>query len=158
VTTTKAGYILAIVMKHSHRLIAAGWLGLVATFGASDAVSSPAVKEVAIECRVSSSNDGCDKVVDCPPGTRVRTARAACNLEYGAVTDEQLSSVQRGYLKVVRSSDHVDEARCWVGTNQVGGGQVAIADIRERTRVSVGCQEHDRNGGDCHIRGSLYCE
>jgi hypothetical protein len=157
VTTTKAGCIIAIVTKHLHGL-AAGWLGLAAALGAGDARSSRAVQEVTIECIVGSSNDGCERIVGCPSGTKIRTARAACNLEYGSVTDEQLSSVHHGYIKVVRRSDHVEEARCWVGTSQVGSGQVAIAGIAELTRVAVGCQEHDKNGGDCHIRGSLYCE
>lgn len=149
---------IAIMMKHLHRLIAVGCLGLAAAFAAGNAGSSPALQEVTIECRVSSSNDGCEKIVGCPSGTKIRTARAACNLEYGSVTDEQLSSVEHGYIKVVRRSDHVEEATCWVGSSRVGSGQVAIADIVELTRVSVGCQEHDKNGGDCHMRGSLYCE
>jgi hypothetical protein len=143
---------------HLHGLRAAGCLGLAAAFGARDAGSSPAVQEIPIECSVRSNNDGCEKIVGCPSGTAIRAARAACNLEHGSVTNEQLLSVQRGYIKVVRGSDRVDDARCWVGSSEVYSGQVAIADIAGLTRISVGCQEHDKNGGDCHIRGSLYCE
>ena len=118
---------------------------------------SPGLHEVTVECRVRSSNDGCEKRVDCPAGTTIRAARAACNLEHGRVTDEQLASVAHGYIAVVRPSDHVDEGKCWVGGSQVESGRVAIADIVGQTGVSVGCQEHDRNGGDCVVRGSLYC-
>src|SRR5690349_4600284 len=125
-------------MKRLRGPSAAGWLGLATALGASDAGSAPAVREVTIECSVSSNNDGCEKVVACPSGTEIRTARAACNLEYGSVTHEQLSSVEQGHLKVVRRSDHVEEARCWVGTSEVGSGQVAIAAIAGLTRVSVG--------------------
>ncbi len=145
-------------MKHLRGLIAVGCLGIVAAFGASAAGSSPALHEVAIECRVRSSNDGCEKSVGCPPGTTIRTARAACNLEHGPVTEEQLSSVELGYVEVVRGSDHVEEGRCWLANNQVGSGRVAMVDVVGLTRVSMGCQEHDRNGGDCVIRGSLYCQ
>jgi hypothetical protein len=144
-------------MTHHHGLIAV-CLGLAAASGASSAGSSPARQQVTIDCKVSSSNDGCEKIVGCPEGTKIHTVRAACNLEHGSVTDEQLSSVEQGHIKVVRRSDHVDEGSCWIGTSQVGSGQVAVADILELTRVSVGCQEHDKNGGDCQIRGLLYCE
>ena len=147
----------SIVMNRHHGLIAV-CLGLAAASGASDAGSSLAMHEVKIDCKVSGSNDGCEKIVGCPSGTKVRTVRAACNLEHGSITDEQLSSVGQGYIEVVRRSDHVEEGSCWVGASQIDSGQVAIAGIAEGTRVSVGCQEHDRNGGDCHIRGSLYCE
>src|SRR5687768_5782916 len=124
-------------MKHLHGFVAAGCLGLAAAFGASDAGSSPVVQELTFECSVKSSNDGCEKIVSCPSGTKTRAARAACNLEHGSITDEQLSSVARGYLEVVRSSDHVDEAACWVGSSRAISGQVAIAGSVGLTRVSV---------------------
>ena len=145
-------------MMHLHTLIARGCLGVMAAFAASVAGSSPASREVTIECRVESNNDGCEKRVDCPPGTTIRTARAACNLEYGPVSDSRLSAVEQGYIEVVRRSDHVDEGQCWLGDTRVDGERAALANVVGLTRVSVGCQEHDKNGGDCQIRGSLYCE
>ncbi len=145
-------------MNLPDRLIAAGSLGLALTLGASSATSSPAVYELDIECRVSTNNDGCQTTVACPQGTKIRSARAACNLEYGPVSDENVSSVEEGMLKVVRPSDHVDEGQCWIGTNQVTSGEVAVSEIAALPSVTVGCQEHDKNGGDCHIRGTLYCE
>jgi hypothetical protein len=145
-------------MNHFDRLIAAGCLGIATVCGASTASSSPAVQEVTIDCSVSSNNDGCQTTVACPAGTKIWTAKAACNLEYGSVSDEAVASVVPGYVKVVRSSDHVEEAQCWVGGTQIGSGEVVIAKIGGLTSLSVGCQEHDKNGGDCHIRGVLYCE
>jgi hypothetical protein len=145
-------------MKAHQGLIAAGCLGIVAAFGTDAGGSSPAVLEVTTECHAQSNNDGCETWVACPPGTTIRTARAACNLEYGPVTDEQLSSVEQGHVEVVRRSDHVDEGSCWLGTAQVGSGRVTVANIVGLTGVTVGCQEHDKNGGDCQIRGSLHCE
>jgi len=145
-------------MKHFRGLIAGGCLGILVAFGASAAGSSPTSLEVTIECRVETNNDGCETRVSCPAGTTIRTARAACNLEYGPVSDKQLSSVEHGYVEVVRRSDHVDEGQCWLGSSQVDRGRVAIADVVGLTSVSVGCQEHDKNGGDCQIRGSLFCE
>jgi hypothetical protein len=123
-----------------------------------DVWSSPAVQEVPIDCNVSGNNDGCEKTVACPSGTKIRGAVAACNLEYGLVTDDQVSSVAQGYIKVVRASDHVDEGGCWVGGNRLDSGQEAIANVAALTAVTIGCQEHDKNGGDCDIRGFLYCQ
>jgi len=145
-------------MKQLRGISAAGCLGIVAAFGASAAGSPPTLHEVTIDCGVTSNNDGCEKRVECPPGTTIRSARAACNLEYGSVTDEQLSSMEPGYLEVVRRSDRVEQGSCWLGSSQVEDGLVATAAIVGLTGVSIGCQEHDKNGGDCEIRGSLYCQ
>jgi hypothetical protein len=145
-------------MKHLHGISAVAGLGLVVAFGASAAGGSPALREVPLDCRVEGSNDGCENTVACPSGTTIRTARAACNLEHGPVTGEQLDAVEPGYLEVVRRSDHVDEGRCWLGHERIESGRVALAEVVGHTHVSLGCQEHDRNGGDCQIRGSLYCQ
>lgn len=145
-------------MKYGHGFIAAGSLGIVAALGANPASGSPPLHEVLTECRARGSNDGCEKMVECPLGTTLRAATAACNLEHGPVTDEQLSSVKRGYLEVVRPSDQVDEGKCWLANNQIERGRSAIAAIAGQRGVSLGCQEHDRNGGDCQIRATLYCQ
>ncbi len=145
-------------MKRLHGFSVLGCVAMVAGFGTSAAGSSPALLEVPFECGVTSNNDGCEKTVSCPEGTKLRAAKAACNLEYGSVTDDQLAPVEQGYIEVVRSSDHVDEGRCWVGSAEVDDGTVEIAALSGRSGVSIGCQEYDRNGADCQIRGSLYCE
>ena len=145
-------------MKRLRGFIAAGCLGLVAALAASAAGGSPGRHEVSFECRVRSSNDGCESRVECPAGTTLRAARAACNLEHGAVSDEQLARVEQDNIEVVRASDHVDEGKCWLGSSQVESGRVAVAAVAGLTGVVVGCQEHDKNGGDCVIRGSLYCQ
>jgi hypothetical protein len=145
-------------MKHLRELSAVSCLGVVVAFGPSAAGDSPAVHQLPIDCGVKSSNDGCEKTVSCPPGMTIRAASAACNLEHGPVTDEQLDSVEPGYVEVVRRSDHVEQGRCWLGENRAQSGRVAISDTVGLTAVSVGCQEHDQNGGDCQIRGSLYCQ
>lgn len=144
-------------MKYRHGYLAACCLGMVAAFGASAADGSSAPHEVPIECRAKSNNDGCEKTAACPAGTTMRSATAACNLEHGLVTDEQLSLVERGYLEIVRRSDHSDEGRCWLGNTRIESGRVPIASIADEHGILFGCQEHDRNGGDCHMRGTLFC-
>jgi len=144
-------------MKHFPGLTVVGCLGSFVAFGASAAGGSPVLHEVPIDCGVTSSNDGCEKSIGCPPGMKIWGARAACNLEHGAVTEDQLEGVEQGYLVVVRLSDHVEEGRCWLGDSSVASGRAATRDVVGQTRISIGCQEHDENGGDCQIRGSLYC-
>ena len=145
-------------MMRRYEFIAAGCLASVAASGPSVAGGSSALHEVVTECRVRSSNDGCQKRIACPEGTTIRSAKAACNLEHGSVSDEQLVAVEGGYVEVVRRSDHVEEGRCWLGSFQVENGRAAVADVEGLAAVWVGCQEHDRNGGDCVIRAALYCE
>jgi hypothetical protein len=149
-------------MLHRRRVLrrvsAVGCLSLVVGFGSSAAGGPPAVHEVAIDCRVTSSNDGCEARIACPPGSAIQSVTAACNLEYGPITDEHLGLVEPGYLQVLRPSDHVAEGQCWLGAHRTASGRIATADLAGQTGVWIGCQEYDRNGGDCHIRGALYCQ
>ncbi|HEY3237901.1 MAG TPA: hypothetical protein VGJ84_24490 [Polyangiaceae bacterium] len=145
-------------MNHLNRLITAGCFGTIAVLSVGDVRSQPAAQEVAIDCNVSSNNDGCETTVSCPAGTTIHSAVAACNLEFGLVSAEQLSSIEQGNLQVVAPSDHVEEGNCWIGSNSLRSGAQVIEGIEGQTSVTIGCQEHDKNGGDCDIRGSLYCQ
>lgn len=134
-------------------LAIAGCLGTAVSF-AADSPRAP----VEFDCAASSSNDGCEKKIECPGSTRIVHAHAACNLEYGTVSDAQLSAVPYDRIRVVRASDHVSEGSCWVGPSNLDSGEQAITGVRGKRNVAVGCQEHDRNGGDCQIRGVVFCE
>ena len=143
-----------------HRRFLLGGLAAVLPLLASDLAVGGADAEpvqVPFECRARSSNDGCERRVRCPAGAAVEQATAACNLEHGAVTEAQLERVPRGELMVVRRSDHPEQGSCWVQETTLGEGARTIEDIGGRHYVNVGCQEHDKNGGDCHIRGVLSC-
>lgn len=130
------------------------------------------VRRVPINCQVNGDNAGCHQTVYCPAGTTIVGAVAACNLEYGAVSDGELSTVPPNLIHVAKNSDHIEDGSCYVGNNTVVGEiaglltgpwipdsavQTPIRGIFGLTRVPVGCDEQDNNGGDCHIRGSLYC-
>lgn len=130
------------------------------------------VRQVPIDCQVSDDNGGCHKTVYCPAGTTIVGAVAACNLEYGAVSDADLLPVPTNLIHVARSSDRIQDGSCYVGNNVVVGEiagtfpalyiptsavQTSIRGIVGLSRVPVGCTERDNNGGDCHIRGWLYC-
>jgi hypothetical protein len=154
-------YLVTLVgMSDDSRLVLLACFGIGALFAAGDAAGredTRPVYSVSIDCRISTNNDGCEQQVHCPTGTTVLNARAACNLEYGAVSDAELALVPEGLLTVVDASDHVDEGSCWIQKNQVSTGEQRIEGISDLRGVSAGCQEHDRNGGDCHIRGVLLC-
>ena len=126
-------------------------------------LSSLAVRDcrlapVAIDCQVTANNNGCRKTVNCPTNTRVVNARVACNLEFGPVTTAQVNSTPFGALKVVRKSDNVANGLCEIGNNRTREGEIQIVGISNARSVSVSCKEHDKNGGDCHIRGQLFCK
>ena len=131
-------------------------------------------RRVPIDCRISEDNEGCDRTFSCPAGMKVVGAVAACNLEYGAVSDAELATVPPHLIHVARLSDDIEDGSCYVENNAVIGKifggpytgplfvpqsavQAPIRGIVGLSRVAVGCDEHDKNGGDCHIRGSLYC-
>jgi hypothetical protein len=119
--------------------------------------SSCTLQTVPYDCSVSGSNTGCSEAPACPIGTRIAGITAACNLESGSVTDAQLASVPGNTIDVVRASDNVSDGRCWVYNTSVSSGEATIEDVLDRRSTPVGCRESDSNGGDCQIRGNLYC-
>ncbi|MDY6948836.1 MAG: right-handed parallel beta-helix repeat-containing protein [Pseudomonadota bacterium] len=146
-----------------------------------------ATRRVPIDCRITGDNNGCRQTVPCPAGTKVIGAVAACDLENGAVPDAELATVPSHLLHVARLSDDIEDGSCFVGASAVKAApsdprllplswvglsswfsnqprviprsavQTHIREIAGRSSVEVGCKEYDENGGDCHIRGSLYC-
>lgn len=145
-------------MHTFEKLVTAAGIGTAALFIIGDVRSAPEARTMPIECAVSKNNDGCETTVSCPTGATIRGISAACNLEWGSVSDQQLSKVPDGIIEVVRPSDHVDEGTCWVGSTILSEGRATVGGIAKRTSVKLGCQEHDKNGGDCQIRGLLRCE
>lgn len=116
------------------------------------------IERVEFDCQVSDNNSGCEKVVACPSGKKLVGAKAACNLEAGSVSDDTITHLSPNLISVVRTSDNRSEGSCHVGFNQVQNGQTEITRITGFPSVGVGCKEHDKNGGDCHIRGIIYCK
>lgn len=119
--------------------------------------SSCRVSKVNFSCKRSNSNAGCKRTVSCPAGQRVVAAKAACNLEYGEVSVSVAAGVATNNIKVVKASDKVSDGSCYVGENSARSGQKAIRNLNRSNSVAVGCKEKDKNGGDCHIRGVVYC-
>ncbi len=115
------------------------------------------VQKVGFNCQVSGNNKGCQKTVACPSGKKLVGAKAACNLEFGTVSSNALKPILPNLIKVLKASDKVSSGSCHVGSNKLRSGQKELANIKGRPRVAVGCKEHDKNGGDCHIKGNLYC-
>jgi hypothetical protein len=87
----------------------------------------------------------------------VRTA-AACNLEYGSVTTTQIAAIPGNDLRIVRASDQVSSGSCHAGSASISSGEAVIERELSGGRVYFGCSEYDENGGDCHVRGELYCQ
>ena len=124
------------------------------TFAKSTACT---ISKVNFDCQVNGNNNGCSKVVGCPLGQRIIGAKAAANLEFGMVSTRELDEVPANRFKVVRPSDVIWSGSAYVGNNQLIAGEKAIKGINGLTKIKVGCKENDENGGDCHIKGVLYC-
>ncbi|MCP4132265.1 MAG: hypothetical protein GY754_14940, partial [bacterium] len=120
-------------------------------------------RKMRFDCKVSGSNGGCSKTVSCPAGKRVINVAAACNLEYG---DANAYNVPIDRLRVTRTSDYVQQGYCYVNSTRIQRkeARISIPKMRRgkyssrRNSITVGCREHDKNGGDCHITGYLYCK
>lgn len=116
------------------------------------------IDRVPFECPVSGDNRGCSRSTICPSGTTLVRTAAACNLEYGSVTSTELAAIPGNGLRVVRSSDTVDDGSCRLGSASISSGETVIERQASGGRVYFGCSEYDENGGDCHVRGELYCQ
>lgn len=113
------------------------------------------------DCRVEGSNAGCQKTIKAPPGKKIVSVTAACNLEYGAVSNRELESVGTNRIKVVKKSDQrwfKPNGYCYVGDTKIYSGEKTIVRVNGVNQIAVGCFEHDKNGGDCHIRGTITLE
>lgn len=115
------------------------------------------ITEVPFDCVISNSNKGCSKTVACPRGMKIVGVRIACNLEHGTVSNSALSAVKLNQIKVVKASDKVSSGSCFIGKNKISKGAKTLYDIQDEIRALVGCKEYDKNGGDCHVKGILYC-
>jgi hypothetical protein len=113
---------------------------------------------VMFDCQVKGDNAGCRKTASCPSQKRIVGAAAACNLEYGSVSDDALQAVSPGRIKVLKASDKVSDGICNIHSTSLRSGEKKITDLAGLTRVAVGFKEHDKNRGDCHIKGRLYCQ
>ena len=120
-------------------------------------VSGCVVQSVPFDCPMSGSDAGCSRTPRCPTGTHIVGAKAACNLESATVTDAELASVANGTLGVTRASDVVAEGSCTLAATTLRSGAAPVEAALDRVAVTASCKEHDSNGGDCNIRGILYC-
>ena len=60
-------------------------------------------------------------------------------------------------IKIINSSDHISDGTAFIGNNVLRSGYKIITGVDGLNQVSIGCKEHDSNGGDCHIKVVLYC-
>ena len=115
-------------------------------------------KIISFECHVSGDNGGCKKEIACPDSKKIKSIRAACNLEFGLLDQNDLKSTPWNTLKVDVPSDHVSDGMCRIDSIQTHLNSERLDDLRSKTRFEIGCKENDKNGGDCHIMGQAVCE
>ncbi len=114
---------------------------------------------VPFSCRAEHSNAGCATSATCPSGMKLVATRMACNLEFGAITADELAAVAWNTLKVTRRSDDERNGHCILDGLDLSSGSLRLFGARgdSQSRVAASCREHDDNGGDCHILGELLC-
>lgn len=128
----------------------------IALYLTNQSATLPPEQRVDFGCQKNDSNAGCQSMAHCPAGKHITRLKAACNLESGSVTDAQLSTVPENALRVLKPSSTVHEGRCWTNTAVTSSGTIAASGVGYQS-VTAGCRERDDNGGDCQIKGTMYC-
>ena len=119
---------------------------------------TPAVPNLfEFECRALNDNNGCSRRIGCPIGMVVSTVKAACNLEFGEVSDAQLTGTSNGVMRVVSASDNPADGHCQVGSTAISTGQTAIQGAQGAEAITLSCSEYDETGGECHVRALVTC-
>lgn len=143
---------------------------LIAGTAEGQVLSSSGSYAVNFSCSVSSNNGGRACVVECPiksgRQTKMVGAKAVCNNEVTS-TRTSLDSISIGRLYVeevslvsVGGGDYNLAGACWFNdtTFPYKGSYPMLDDIPGSYANSVGCWDYDVNGGDCIIRGTIYCQ
>ena len=115
---------------------------------------SPQVAE--FQCRADANNSGCSERAICPVGTTLVAAKAACNLEFGDVSDPDLNKTPWSFAGVVKRSDDSSDGVCRFGSVDVSENGAQLSALPGG--VDFSCKEYDKNGGDCHMRVALACQ
>jgi len=126
--------------------------------GVLRSIGTCAMRTEEFTCGIEGSNNGRTCTARCPAGSvEIISAKAGCNLEYGQVSTDQARRLRHGTLEVLRTSDPWQNGLCSIGNKQIQREHDLIRGRERETQTTVSCKEHDRNGGDCHVRGFLFC-
>lgn len=118
----------------------------------------PPASQHEFSCQVSSNNSGCQNKFSCPRGKKIVGIKAGCNLESSSVSNSALRSIKDNTLSVIRASDFSNQGRCQIENTIINQGTTSLAAFIGDYRISFSCQEHDKNGGDCQIKGIVTCQ
>ncbi|MBQ0933444.1 hypothetical protein [Ideonella alba] len=109
-----------------------------------------------VQCVAKDSNKGCRDTVTAPRGKKLIGFKAACNLEFGDVSDADVDQVPANMLKVLRASDKPSEGHCILGGTSISTGEASVGGLLGKEDFAFGCGEKDANGGDCQIKARLF--
>lgn len=111
------------------------------------------------ECSIEGKNSECKRTFKCPLGKQLLSLASVCNLEVAKINSENLTPDS---MVVERPSDHVSEGFCKTYNNikylSISKNQTSLIPLLYSTNeVTVSCQEHDKNGGDCFVKAEAAC-
>lgn len=109
-------------------------------------------------CSRQGSNAGASCLAGCPQGQTVFAAKAACNLETTSLSRTVIDRQGWGTLTVSVASDETADGKCRLGETEISENTVPISVPQNVRRLEASCREHDKNGGDCSIAGTLICQ
>jgi hypothetical protein len=117
---------------------------------------TPTTQTLTFYCGVEKNNQGCSgEIPRCPAGMHATAIKAACNLEYGDT--KSIKTLEWNKIRVDNASDNISEGKCQVGDKTISSGEAPLSLLIVSSDKSFSCKEHDKNGGDCVIRGLIQC-
>lgn len=116
------------------------------------------ITSVPFQCTAESNDSGCNGIARCPAGMKAKAIKAACHLESGPVTEEELAKTPWSFAGIVKRSDRIVEGVCRVGNVDVSEYGARLGGLSPNARIPFSCRERDNNGGDCNIQVTLACE
>lgn len=111
-----------------------------------------------VESNNSGSNSGASYKVECPGGQKVAALKVACSLEGAYFPFQEIVDTKWGMMNIVRASDNISSGLYWAGESRMSQGVSSTLKYPAGAdSITVGCREHDQNGGDCQVRAQVIC-
>lgn len=113
--------------------------------------------EVAGHCQRKQSNEGCQFELRCPDGMVASNVKAACNLEWGGVSDEKFAASPENRIKIIVDSGDSKNRSCSANGIKAKIMSNPLDQLLGQSHFVFSCHDFESGGGDCAIRARLKC-
>lgn len=115
------------------------------------------ILEVSGDCQKNQSNEGCQFALQCPVGMVAKNVKAACNLEWGGISDTQFAAAPENRIKIIVDSGNTENRLCSVNGIKAKIMSNPLDQILGQSNFVFTCRDFEGSGGDCAMRARLKC-